>query len=274
MTAYQMDKKLIKKELEMFQLKNIFTAKEALLLETLKQVEHNRKKIIELEKLRDDLTHMIVHDLKNPLEGILSSAELFKGGFLGQLNDNQLKFINIIFFNARRLSNLAMDLLDIRRFEEKKLSIRKEEFPADELITNLSWMHDLAHKEQKIVEMNISGIQTIFADKHLLIRVLENLLSNAIKHTQHGGKITLCIQKNDRRILFEVIDTGEGIPSEYVDRVFDKFFKVETQDLKTKIDTGLGLTFCKMAVEEQGGKIALESTVGKGSRFYFTLPSK
>lgn len=266
------DKQLLKKELEIFQLKDIYRVKGKLLLELINQIEFKRRKIHELEKLHDDLTHMIIHDFKNSLGAIFSSVELLKGELIGTLTDEQMKFINIIFFNTKKLSNYIMDLLEIRKLEEKKFLLHKEEFYVDELIANLSWIKDLASKDKKLVEMNISGLQKIFADKNLIIRVLENLLINAIKHTPDNGKVTLSIKKNQKETLFEVIDTGEGIPQEYIDQVFDKFFKVETQEFKTKIDTGLGLTFCKMAVEEHGGKIGVESIIGKGSRFYFTLP--
>ena len=110
-------------------------------------------------------------------------------------------------------------------------------------------------------------------DQSLLTRVIENLVGNALKHTPTGGKVTLRASRQGGRSLFEVIDNGEGIPAEFLPRIFDKFFKVESSTLKSKIDTGLGLTFCKMAVEAHGGEIKAESTVGRGSRFFFYLPA-
>ncbi|MFH1347094.1 MAG: HAMP domain-containing sensor histidine kinase [Candidatus Margulisiibacteriota bacterium] len=267
-----MDNKHIENDLRSFQLQQMSKVKGELLRQTIKQIESNRKKLIELEKTRDDLTHMIVHDLKNPLTGIVSTVELFSSGTLGPLTDDQKKFLEIARISYKKLSNMIMDLLDIRKIEENKLELNKETFPAKDILETISWIKSLASKEKKEIVLNIQKNIKIKVDKNLISRVIENLLTNAVKHTPPEGKISLNIKKNKNDILFEVIDTGEGIPPEYLDRVFDRFFKVESQTMKTKIDTGLGLTFCKMAVEAHGGKIGIESEVGKGSRFYFHLP--
>lgn len=236
------------------------------------KVAEDITKLVDLEKWCDDLSRLIVHDLKNPLTGIVSSVELFLSGLLGSLTDEQKKFLEIIQVSSRKLSNLIMDILDVSKLEENKLAVNKTVFPIVDLVKNLSWTELYARKDEKILKFDLEKGLSISADQNLLVRILENLVSNAIKHTSRGGEIRINIRGDQGRMLFEVIDTGEGIPQEYLGRVFDKFFKVEGQTLKTKIDTGLGLTFCKMAVEAQGGAIAVESEVGKGSRFYFYLP--
>lgn len=143
----------------------------------------------------------------------------------------------------------------------------------EDLQKALLWINSTAEKEGKTIIWGIDKGLVVKADEKLLIRVLENLLSNSLKHTEKGGKITLNLKKSDGQAQFEVIDNGEGIPAEYLDKIFEKFFKVEHQKMKNKIDTGLGLAFSKMAVEAQGGAIKVESVVGKGSRFYFHLPA-
>ncbi|MFA6170711.1 MAG: PAS domain-containing sensor histidine kinase [Candidatus Margulisiibacteriota bacterium] len=228
---------------------------------------------IKLEKLQDDLTHMIIHDLKNPLTGIQGSADLLLTGQVGPVNDGQKKLVQIVSSSAKKLFNLIMDILDIKKMEDNKLELAKTTFSAQELVKNLVWIISLGQQQEKEVVFNQIGELSITADQNLVTRVLENLLSNSIKHTPQGGKINLQIKKDGNQVLFEVIDSGEGIPAESLGRVFDKFFKVTDQTMKTKIDTGLGLTFCKLAVEAHGGKIGVESTVGKGSRFYFSLPA-
>jgi len=227
---------------------------------------------VKLEKFRDDLIHLIVHDLKNPLTGILSTAGLFLEGLLGPLTGEQRKSIETIQNSSKKLSNLISDILDVSRSEEGRLKPALSSFKVEDLLKNILWLEDYTKKEGKQLEIIAEKDLTLVADQNLLIRVLENLLSNAIKHTPPKGKITLRIGKENQQVLFEVQDSGEGIPKEYLDRIFEKFFKVENQILKTKIDTGLGLTFCKLAVEAHGGKIGAESEVGKGSRFYFSLP--
>lgn len=267
-----MEKELVERDLKIIELKQIARVKESLLAETLKQVEANRKKIVELEKLRDDLTNMIVHDLKNPLTGVVSSNELLLGGQLGPVSPEQKKYLELSQVSIRRMMGLIADLLDLKKLEENKLAVNPTKFKAGDLLADLSWILSPINKEEKQFTSSFPPGLEITADRQLLTRVLANLLTNALKHTRSGGKISLILQPEKGRILFEVKDDGEGIPPEYLGHIFDKFFKVEHQQLKTKIDTGLGLAFSKLAVEAQGGTIGVESAVGKGSRFYFYLP--
>jgi len=117
---------------------------------------------------------------------------------------------------------------------------------------------------------------TVNADYELIQRVIYNLLSNAIRHTRKGGRVNISarVNKDAKSLLTAVSDTGEGIPRQYWNTIFEKFAQVELSELGLKTDHGLGLTFCKMAVEAHGGKIWVESEVGKGSAFSFTLPLK
>jgi signal transduction histidine kinase len=227
---------------------------------------------VNLEKLREDLTHMIVHDLKNPLSGITSSVRLLLDGMLGPLSDEQGQALSTIQISSKKLTNLIMDILDIRKLEENKLELQKATFPADDLIKEVSWIRESAKKDEKQVSFSAEREIVINGDPNILTRIIENLLSNAIKHTSRGGQISLNVKRVNHDILVEVLDNGEGIPAKYLAHIFERFFKVQDQTLKTPLDTGLGLTFCKMAVEAHGGKLAVESTVGKGSRFYFAIP--
>ncbi|MBU1867569.1 MAG: PAS domain S-box protein [Candidatus Margulisbacteria bacterium] len=228
---------------------------------------------MQLEKLREDLTHMIIHDLKNPLTGIQGAVDLLLKERVGPINEEQKKLAGIAASSTKKLFNLIMDLLDIKKIEENQLVLSRTTFSARELANNLAWVVSYGQQQGKVVILNKLIDINITADLNLLTRVLENLLSNALKHTPDGGTIELRIREEKDHLVFEVADNGEGIPRECLARVFDKFFKVEDQKMKTKIDTGLGLTFCKLAVEAHGGKIGVESTVGQGSRFYFTLPA-
>ena len=229
---------------------------------------------IELENLRDDLTNLIVHDLKNPLSGIMLFNELLLSGQAGPLTGDQKKYLELSLTGTRKLMNLIMDLLETKKIEENKLYLQRSEFSAAELLHDLGWMEMLAHQEQKTLALEADQNLKINADRKLLVRVIENLVGNAVKHIPAGGQITLNVRRTGNEVLFEVSDNGEGIPPEYLDKLFNRFFKVETQGLKTKLDTGLGLYFCKLAVEAHGGRIGVESKVGLGSRFYFTLPGE
>ncbi len=113
---------------------------------------------------------------------------------------------------------------------------------------------------------------TVVADGDLLLRVIQNLLGNALKFTSSDGRIRLSIEPDGNRVCVTVRDNGPGIPAEYQGRIFEKFGQIEARSNGKKYSTGLGLTFCKLAVEAHGGSIGVESEVGKGSTFWFVLP--
>ncbi|OGC25342.1 hypothetical protein A2291_02940 [candidate division WOR-1 bacterium RIFOXYB2_FULL_42_35] len=229
---------------------------------------------VKLEKLRDDLTHMIAHDLKNPIVSISSSTSLLIEDIGQQISGQQKSLLNNILITCKKLSNLIMDLLQIKNVEDNKLTLKKEKFNPQELVAGLTWIKDLASQKELNLEINASADLWLEADKDLIGRTIENLLSNAIKHTPPKGQITLNIKEESGQLLFEVIDNGQGIPKQYIPMVFDKFFKVEDQNQGSWLDTGLGLTFCKLAVEAHGGKIGVESEPTKGARFFFTIPQQ
>ncbi|MFH1653438.1 MAG: PAS domain-containing sensor histidine kinase [Pseudomonadota bacterium] len=223
----------------------------------------------QLESLRDELIRMIIHDLKGPLTGILSSSEILM--MPGVDPEKRLKFLKMININSKKLANMIMNLLEIRKMEEKELKLNKEVFRGSDVLEGISWLRDMALSEEKNLKIDIPEKITLYTDKGLLIRVLENLITNAIKHTPSKGDIVVNAKEEDEKILIEVIDTGEGIPKENIQHIFERFFMVKTQTLRSKFDTGLGLSFCKMAIEADGGEINVESEVGKGSRFYFYI---
>ncbi|MBI5699408.1 PAS domain S-box protein [Candidatus Saganbacteria bacterium] len=237
------------------------------------KVAEDITKLVDLENWRADLNRMVEHDLKNPLTGIVSAVELFLEGLLGSVTEEQRKYLEIIKISSRKLTNLIYSILNVDKFEAGKMEVRKTVFSMEELVKELSWFESLAKSEAKQIVIQIEKGLRLNADRDLIVRILENLVSNALKHTPSQGTVRLIIRKDGDQALFEVIDNGEGIPGEYLGRIFEKFFMVEQQSLKTKFDTGLGLAFCKMAVEAQGGTIKVESQPGKGSRFYFRLPA-
>ncbi|MCX5751691.1 MAG: PAS domain-containing sensor histidine kinase [Candidatus Saganbacteria bacterium] len=226
---------------------------------------------IKLRKLREELTHMIVHDFKNLLIGVVTPTELLLSSKTSPVSEEQIKFLEIIKTSYKKILNLIMTLLETRKIETDKMPIQKNTFQAKELEASLEWFRLIAKQEGQNLTFETEESLSINADKDLITRVLENLLTNAFKHTPTGGKVTLTICNQNNGVLFSVQDSGEGIPSEYLARIFEPFFKVEHQKLKTAIDTGLGLSFCKMAVEAHGSQIHVQSEPQKGSCFYFYL---
>lgn len=241
------------------------------------EITEKYQQLKELEELRDSLTHMIVHDLRTPLTSLISGMQTVE--VLGDLNEEQNECLNMSVEGGELLLGMINDLLDISKMESGNVQIERNEWSPAELVrralkqvTSLAAMKDL-----RLICENCAATPLITADEDKISRTLVNLLGNAIKFTPNGGSITVeteYIMRPGRTnaFVFRVIDTGEGIPPEAFDRVFAKFGQVESRKAGRRMSTGLGLTFCKMVVEAHGGRIWLESELGKGSCFAFALP--
>jgi signal transduction histidine kinase len=227
-----------------------------------------------LEAQRDDLTHMIVHDLRTPLTSLITGLHTLEG--LGELNADQREFMDMAVKGGYTLLGMINDLLDISKMEDGSLNLTREIVSPRELASSatgqVAWL-----AEQKELSVRVSlpdDLPAFTGDVEKLRRVLVNLLGNAVKFTPTGGSVEVLAKPDETgaELLFGVRDTGEGIPKEAFGRIFEKFGQVETRKAGKKMSTGLGLTFCKMAVEAHGGRIWVESEVGKGSTFWFTVP--
>lgn len=228
-----------------------------------------------LEELRDSLTHMIVHDLRQPLQALIGGLETLP--LLGELNDEQREFVEISADGGETLLGMINDLLDISKMESGTLELERtllDPCPVVERAAAQVRQLALAKNLHVRVDATSSGEVTL-ADPDKLRRVVVNLLGNAIKFTPPGGTITVSVQPRDPggTCRISVADTGEGIPREAFERIFEKFGQVESRKAGRKMSTGLGLTFCKMVVEAHGGRIWVESEPGRGSVFSFTLPA-
>ncbi|OGC04841.1 hypothetical protein A2276_02620 [candidate division WOR-1 bacterium RIFOXYA12_FULL_43_27] len=230
---------------------------------------------LRLENLRDDLVHMAVHDLKTPLANIIGTSELLLDEKSPLPPEEKKSLTENILTSSKKLINLIMDLIQVNNIDAAGLFLDKKPFALNEIIPGLSWLSTSAAKNKIRLTINIPPELTLEADRDILVRIIENLVSNSIKHTQKAvGKIAVSAEAKNGQVLFEVKDNGDGIPKEYQDKIFNKFFKSAEQAGRTKLDTGLGLAFCKLAIEAHGGKINVESDEGKGSKFYFTIPQK
>jgi signal transduction histidine kinase len=237
------------------------------------EIRENYRRLKELEQLRDDLTHMIVHDLRTPLTSVIAGMQTMD--ILGDLNDDQKEFLEIAVSGGRTLLGMINDLLDVSKMESGSLTLERQEVQAGGIVEqSLNQVRQLAkEKELTLAHDCAEELPTLSADSEKLQRTLVNLLSNAIKFTPSGGTVAVSASAGDRgEMLFAVRDTGEGIPKESFDRIFEKFGQVESRKSGRRMSTGLGLTFCKMAVEAHGGRIWVESELGKGTTFFFALP--
>ena len=225
------------------------------------------------ESLRDSLASMLVHDLRAPLTTILAPLEMLSSGTFGELNEMQGEVAEMATRGANRLLYLVNELLDISKLESGNMTLQPSEFLVAPVVEDaLEFTGVLAGRDDQLVHREYSKDLQVRADEDLLRRILSNLLGNAVKFTPSDGRIAVGAKTGDNEVLFWVRDKGDGVPPEFRDKIFEKFGQVESRQEGRKLSTGLGLTFCKLAVEAHGGRIWIESETGRGSTFFFILP--
>jgi PAS domain S-box-containing protein len=224
----------------------------------------------EIERMKDDFLHSITHDLRNPMASIRGFLKFLMDGLGGPINDQQRKMLETMDRASMRLLGMINDILDVAKLESGKMNLNLAEVDLKEAAGHvLELLQSQAQKKQ--VELVVDAppdLPRLQADPLLMERLITNLVGNAIKFTPEKGRITVELRDDVHRVCGAVVDTGEGIPPEYLDKIFDKFQQVAGQK---KGGTGLGLTICRYIVEGHKGKIGVESEVGKGSRFHFWL---
>ncbi|MBI5526794.1 MAG: hybrid sensor histidine kinase/response regulator [Deltaproteobacteria bacterium] len=236
-------------------------------------LEENIAKLRELEKLRDNLVHMIVHDMRSPLTVITASLGFLQEDLKGKVPAESMGDIGTALQGGQRLIRMVSDLLDISRLEAGEMPLKTS---AVDVTTVAKKAVDSVQGIEKgrTVEINAPGPLVVICDPELIRRVIENLVSNGIKHTPEGTPLWVTVAPEARGARVTVRDTGEGIAPEYHVKIFEKFGQVQAKKEQRYHSTGLGLSFCKLAVEAHGGKIGVESAVGAGSTFWFTLPGQ
>jgi signal transduction histidine kinase len=228
----------------------------------------------ESERVKDDLIHMLVHDLKSPISSVMGlldhSLEMIKA--TGSDDGGLDELLSLARSESQHLLNLAANILDVRRMKEGHMPYSPNAIGsltelAKEALGDVSG----GPRDRHFGFLVRPEAESIVADANLLRRVLANLMSNAIKHTRRGGYIDFRAWKQDDAFVLSVRDDGEGIPEVDQKRIFNAF-EQSRHTVHDRYDTGMGLTFCKLAVEKHGGRIWVESKIGRGSTFYFTIP--
>jgi two-component system, sensor histidine kinase and response regulator len=238
-------------------------------------LEDSLRKLRELEKVRDDLMKMIVHDLKTPLTSVLATLEMLADGDFGAVTTPQKAAIGDAETKSEDLLALIDDILEVARIEEANISLALTPIAPGALLAEL--VHEWGHRFQQdgtTASVSVADDAPVFSgDKGLIKRVFSNLIQNAVTHSSHAVHLELSARRARQGVLFTVMDNGPGIPPEYHDLIFRKFGQVEMPRSPRTRSSGLGLTFCKLVVERHGGRIWVKSTEGKGSSFYIELPS-
>lgn len=241
--------------------------------EAIQWIGHDISERVALEKMREDLTNMVIHDLRNPLGSIMGSLQLIHTAYVER--DQTLpvgQLLRIALKSGQKLYRLIDSLLDLGRLEAGETVLSKSRLRPNALVQEaVEQIQPLALNKEQTVEVHIaSDLPGVYADHDMILRVLTNLLDNAVKFTPRHRHIALNVAQAGNEIIFTVSDDGIGIPPEHRQRIFDRFVRLENVEGVSGI--GLGLAFCKLAVEAHGGRIWVESGVSQGSHFKFTLP--
>ncbi len=242
-------------------------------------IQEDNEKLLRLDQLKNDFLATVSHELRTPLTSILGFLKLVGGGQAGPLTETQSDFIQTSLSNATRLYGLVNDLLDMTQMESGAMLLKRTKKSARSTMENAAKsVASLA--SQKQIKINLIAPEKpyeVSIDPEKFERVLINLLSNAIKFTPQKGTIELGVKEETRDekpgTLFWVKDNGIGIPKEYLERIFDKFYQVENHLTRKVGGTGLGLTITRRILEAHGGIIWAESEVAEGSTFFCFLPN-
>jgi two-component system sensor histidine kinase/response regulator len=235
-------------------------------------IEQSYAKLREMEQLRDALTQMIAHDMRSPLTGILGALQFLKDDLAGVLPNQSLADLERGMESVHNLVRMINDLLDVSRLEAGELPVQRSACDLRELARRaIAFLG--AHARTRTIDISgLDGVSEVACDGELLGRVLVNLLDNALKFLPAGGVVRVRSTQEGGATRIEVSDTGPGIPKDAHCRIFERFGQVAQEPKARAHSSGLGLTFCRMAIEAHGGAIGVISEPGQGATFWFTLP--
>ncbi len=229
-------------------------------------------KLEKLEKVRQEFLSNVSHELRTPLTSILAFIETLEDGAVND-TENNLRFLGVIRKNAERMHRLINDILELSAIESGKVEIQPQEIQLNALVeeikTNLAAK---ASARRVTIENRVSPETRVFADVVRLEQMLTNLMDNAVKFNSEGGKVLISSERNGTRDLIHVADDGEGMAPEHVERIFERFYRVDRARSRDLGGTGLGLSIVKHLARLHGGEASVVSNLGKGSTFTIELP--
>ncbi|HEX8140957.1 MAG TPA: sensor histidine kinase, partial [Pyrinomonadaceae bacterium] len=242
---------------------------------TNQELNEANAKLRELSEMKEEFLALTTHDLRSPLTVISGVISFFTSGRLGELTPEQKNMVAMMERNAQSLIELVNDLLDASKLESGTLRLDVASIDLRGVIDEIrETMEPLAREKGITLEEELSPeVHTVEADRPKLRRILVNLLSNAVKFTGKGGTVKLKAERQGDEVRISVTDTGVGIAPEDVKRLFDKYEQARSRATRGEKGTGLGLYITKQLVDLHGGEIKVESEIGRGSTFSFTLPA-
>ena len=230
----------------------------------------------EIAQAKNEFVSIVAHELRTPMTSIKGYTDLILQGALGEVSDQQRRFLEIVKTNVDRLSELVSDLLDTARIEAGRVRLETEPVNVPAIVGEVcdSLAETIREHGLTLTVEADPGIPAVQADRNRLIQVLMNLLSNAYRYTPSGGSIAVSVRPDKDAVLVEVQDTGIGIAVEDQERIFERFYRADHDLVNQQAGTGLGLPIARSLVELHGGRLWLESELGRGSTFRFTLPAQ
>jgi len=234
------------------------------------------ERLAEASRMKSEFINIISHQLRSPLTNIKWTFELLTSKELKVPSRKIEEYLNNVKENIARMVELIDDLLVVSKIEQGTFPILKKEIFLEDIIKDLISRFKIFAEASRI-DLSFSpqkNLPEVYADPSLLKLVMENLIDNAIRYTKGGGKVELKLTKKEKNVIFEIKDTGVGIPEKEQKYIFRKFFRAENVIKERTRGSGLGLYVCKSIVERSGGKIWFESKESKGTTFIFTHPIK
>ncbi len=237
-------------------------------------VLHDITELRKLERVRRDFVANVSHEFKTPLTAIQGFAETLLAGALDD-PQNRVRFLEIILEHSRRLARLTDDLLKLSQMDADRLGLEMRRVSVSQFVESCveTAKRPAAEKDLRLSVNLQERLPDIAADRRRLAEVLQNLLDNAIQYTPSGGQIMISASADGTEVTFTVSDTGIGIPQADQPRIFERFYRVDAARSREVGGTGLGLAIAKHLVEVHGGRLWVESEIGQGSQFYFTVPN-
>jgi signal transduction histidine kinase len=238
------------------------------------ELQTEKQQLLELQQLRQETTDLIVHDLRHPISSLFGIVKLLEMVLPQDVLATNQSLLNLANSTTEHMQLLVDSLLDIARMESGEVQLNLEALDLKEMIENSAARPILPIRDNVTLQIKVPPeLPRVLADREKVERIMSNLVGNAIKYTPGGGKITITASPQNSHVVVSIADTGPGIPSQDRERIFERFARIQENSSSRK-GFGLGLSFCRLAVEAHGGRIWVEEGQnGVGSRFMFTLPA-
>lgn len=234
------------------------------------------EKLQTLDQMKSKFVADVSHEFRTPMTVIKEAIAQILDGLAGKINPKQRQMLEMGERSLDRLTRLVTDILDLSRIEADKVELKKEKVDTMALLneTFATFKIQLSKKQITFKKDIPQDVGPIWADKDKITQVVINLLNNAVKYTPAGGSITVGFRETDQESRFEISDTGPGISKENYQKIFDKYERITSEKFEKHEGTGLGLPISKDIIGLHKGRIWVESELGKGSKFIFTLPKE